>query len=242
MIAENIKVNSGKGVITTNLYKPKNSIAVVVICSGTGIKQVFYADLAKWLCGKYITVITFDYSGIAQSLNGNIKSIKSNLIDWAGELDAVVSFAKETFPNHPLILIGHSLGGQLIGFAQNSLLCDKIILVAAQSGYWGFWKGLSKIKMFLTWYIIVPLLTGIKGYFSAKLISKMENLPKQVALQWTQWCRNKNYFYAEMKKEATFFHLSQSNILSISIEDDDYAPKEAVDWLTFQFTNTTITR
>lgn len=148
MIFETKKLYSGNEVFTANLFRVQNTTAIAIICSGTGIKQIFYADLARWFCKNNITVITFDYTGIAQSLNDDIKSIKSNLIDWAGELDAVICFAKETFTNYPVILIGHSLGGQLIGFAKSALLCDKITLVAAQSGYWGLWKSLGKLKMF----------------------------------------------------------------------------------------------
>lgn len=233
----NKKINSTHSEISLNIFKVKKPTAVIVIAGGTGIKQTFYESFAAWLTVQDFTVITFDYSGIGQSLNGRIRNVHGNLLDWARELDTVIHFAKQTYTEQQIILIGHSLGGQLIGFAKNALQCNKIILVAAQSGYWGFWKGFDKIKMFLTWHLLLPILTGINGYFPVKWVSKMENLPKKAALQWAKWCRSKHYFFAEMKNEDTFFISFHSNILSISIDDDDFAPKKAVGWLTSQFTN-----
>ncbi len=239
---ENILTSKNR-VIRATIFSEANPGKVMVIASATGVKQDFYQNFAEYFSHNGIAVITFDYCGIGQSLSESIKNIDTNAYDWgADNLEAVITYAKEKFPQLRICLLGHSIGGQLIGLAKSSLLVDKIILVAAQSGYWKFWKGISKYKMWANWSIVFPALTTLFGYFPSRMISKMENLPKAVALQWRRWCISPNYLFDDIEKEKTFHSRVTKNVISISIEDDNFAPKEAVDWLTDKYTNAKIER
>ena len=143
-----------------------------------GVKQSFYKNFSEFAETNGISVITFDYSGIGNSLNGNIKSYRDSLYSWGNkDLETVIKYSVEKFPHHKKVIIGHSVGGQLIGLAPSSIHLDKIILISAQSGFWGFWKGIDKVKMFLNWYLLFPTLTYFIGYMPSKRFSKMENLP-----------------------------------------------------------------
>ena len=126
-----------------------------------------------------------------------------------------------------LFLLGHSIGGQLIGFAKSSLDLHKIVLVATQSGYWKLWKGKDQLLMWLNWHILFPILPPIFGYMPSKKISSMENLPKNVAKQWSNWGRKPNYLFDEFPESELFFKEIQCSMLAISIENDFYAPKRS---------------
>jgi len=45
----------------------------------------------------------------------------------------------------------------LIGITSANKLIDGILLIAAQTGYWKFWKGAEKLKMLMVWYFLVPV-------------------------------------------------------------------------------------
>jgi len=226
-----------------SLYSAMNSGKIVIIVSAAGVVQSFYTKVAEFFQKNRISAITFDYTGIGKSLHGNIKKENANLANWGNrDLDAVIKHTIKTFPHHKIVLLGHSIGGQLIGLAPSSCLADKIILVAAQSGYWNFWKGVSKIRMWVNWYLLVPVLTKLFGYFPAEKISRMENLPKNVAEEWAKWCRSSAYLFAGFAHNNLYFERIKCDITSISIDDDFFAPEKSVEWLTRKFANANVKR
>ena len=143
--------------ITAQIYEAEKN-TVLIISSATGVKQSFYKKFADFVSANGITVITFDYSGIGLSLKKPIKQIKSSASDWGkNDLEAVIKFTKENYPNAKITLLGHSIGGQIIGLAKSSSEVQKIILLAAQSGYWKLWKGFDRVKMWTNLHILIPL-------------------------------------------------------------------------------------
>src|SRR5690606_9475808 len=129
------QINIGKQqTINCSLYNAVISGKVMIIVSAAGVLQSFYKKIAEFFQNNGISTITFDYTGVGKSLHGNIKKENSNLVNWGNrDLEAVIKHTIKTFPHHKIILLGHSIGGQLIGLAPSSFLADKIILVAAQS-------------------------------------------------------------------------------------------------------------
>lgn len=235
-----ININEQESV-KCSLYNDTSSDTMVIIVSAAGVLQSFYRKLAQFFQTNGTSVVTFDYTGIGKSLNGNIKKENCSLTNWGNrDLEAVIVHTIKTFPHHKLILLGHSIGGQLIGLAPSSYLADKIILVAAQSGYWKFWKGVSKIRMWTNWHLLVPILTKGFRYLPSKKISKMESLPKNVAEEWAKWCRNSDYLFASFSYNQLYFNRIKCKLTSISIDDDFLAPKKSVEWLTAKFENASI--
>ena len=148
----------------------------------------------------------------------------------------------DLFGMENLFLLGHSIGGQLIGLAPSAHKARKIILVGAQSGYWKFWNGPERAKLWILWHIIFPTLTNLFGYLPSRSFSKMENLPKGVATQWRQWCVAPNYLFDNVDPSKCHFKSVTSTVISFSVDDDDLAPKAAVDWLAAAFKNAKVQR
>lgn len=230
-------------IINCSLYNAVGSDKIMIIVSAAGVLQSFYRTIAEYFQKNSISIITFDYTGIGQSLSTSIENDNTTLASWGNrDLEAVINHAIKTFPNLKIILLGHSIGGQLIGLAPSSYIADKIILVAAQSGYWGFWKGVAKIQMWVNWHFLVPLLAKGFGYLPSKKISKMESLPKNVAEEWAKWCRSSDYLFASYSHKSLFFDRIKCEVTSISIDDDFFAPRKAVEWLTLKFANASVKR
>ena len=225
------------------MYNAVISDKIMIIVSAAGVLQSFYKKIAEFFQQNSISTITFDYTGIGESLHGDIKNENTSLVNWGSrDLEAVIKHTIETFSNHKIILLGHSIGGQLIGLAPSSCKANKIILVAAQSGYWKFWKGAGKIKMWANWHLLVPLLTRGFGYLPSKKFSRMECLPKNVAEEWAKWCRNCDYLFASFPNNNLYFDRINCGITSISIDDDLFAPQKAVEWLNAKFENAALRR
>lgn len=236
-----INIESQNRVLSATIFGSSEAKVVLVIASATGVRQSFYKKFAEFISSQRIIVITFDYYGIGSSLKKPIKDITTNVADWGvKDLDSVINYSINNFPDCKRTILGHSIGGQLIGLSKLSSKMDKVILVAAQSGYWKYWNGVGRIKMWANWHILFPVLIKLFGYLPSKRISGMENLPKNVAKQWKDWSKKSNYLLSEIALEETVFDKLKTEITAFSIENDQFAPKKAVEWMTERFSQARI--
>jgi len=240
-----IYTKDGHSVIASKFVAEAGGDYSMVITSATGVLQKYYSKFAVFIASKGITVYTFDYYGIGKSSNSEeeLKNNNVTAIRW-GQNDqaAVVAMAKKENPKTKLILVGHSIGGQLLGFNPNYHMIDKVILVASQTGYWKDFKGLHIIKMLLFWHVIIPIFTPVFGYFPAKKLGLFENLPKKVVNEWASWGKHPNYLMRSYNKQSHLFDKFQVPILALSFSKDTYAPKKTVDLLVALYKNASIKR
>ncbi len=230
----------GHSVALTRFSSALSNQKTLVISSATGVLQGYYKKFASYFASLGYTVLTFDYYGIGRS-GSDLAALKMNRTDlnsWgSNDQAAVVKYAKDQNPQHQIILLTHSIGGQIVCFNPQYPLLDKIVMVASQSGYWRDFKGIHIPKMFLFWYAMIPTLTPLFGYFPAKKIGLFENLPKRVVYEWMRWGRKKRYMLHYYDDSSQFFDKIKAPILAMSFPRDDYAPKRTVDWLVEQFVN-----
>ena len=213
----------------------------VVIAGATAVKQAYYARFAAWLSLQGCTVLTWDYRGIGDSRPAKLRGFDASLSDWgARDLEGVLRFALEDKGSRPLHVIGHSVGGQLLGLADSNAAIDRLVTVSSQSGYWGHWRGLSALQKAALWYGVMPAVGNVVGFIPGQL-GIGEDLPKGVALEWASWCRHPQYLLGHgISREG--FERVRAPIRAISIDDDDYAPSQAVDWLHGLYSNAEVDR
>ena len=65
----------------------------------------------------------------------------------------------------------------------------------------------------------------------------MENLPKEVANQWRNWGKHPDYLMSDKSLAHLYYEQIEAGITAFSIEDDEFAPQEAVHWMTDQYKN-----
>lgn len=217
-------------ILSATHFIPKKSVnGVVIINSATGVRQQYYSDFAEYLATQGVHVYTYDYRGIGGSKYGTLKSMRGSLTSW-GEYDltAVIKYVSQRHPGHKLSVIGHSIGGQLIGLSPLSGQISNIVMIASQTPYWKNYRGIMMFKVWLLWHFLIPVFTEMFGYFPAKKAGLFEDLPAGVATQWASWGKNKNYLFDEFPgKKEMFLSLTQ-NALVLSFSDDRYAPYRAV--------------
>jgi predicted alpha/beta hydrolase len=217
----------------------------MVISSATGMLQKFYRAYSRYFADTGYAVLTFDYHGIGAS-GGQVRELRNNrfdLVHWGSNDQAgAVRYLKTRFPEVPLTLVTHSIGGQLCGFNPEFPNIDRIILVASQSGYWRLYSGWHKWKLWKFWHVLIPWLTPLFGYFPAKPLGLFENLPREMVWQWSRWGKHPDYMMSEAKEETHHFRKINTPLLSLSFPGDTLAPPAAVDWLTRQYAQARVTR
>jgi predicted alpha/beta hydrolase len=96
--------------------------------------------------------------------------------------------------------------------------------------------------MFTFWYVLIPTLTPIFGYFPAKKLGLFENLPKLMVYQGKRWGKHKDYLLSEFEFNDLQFKNYNKHLLALSFTKDEFASKSSVDWLAQQFSNANVDR
>ncbi|MFZ6011023.1 MAG: alpha/beta fold hydrolase [Bacteroidota bacterium] len=218
-------------VLSATWFVPDQSNGnVVLINSATGVKQRYYEDFAHYLANQGFYVYTYDYRGIGASKPKRLRGFNVSMADWA--LLDYQTMLKNVFQSHPrskVIVLGHSVGGQLIGFSPLSAKADAFVTVGAQTPYWKNFDGrATRLKLRLLWYILIPVLTKLVGYFPASKLKLFEDLPREAALQWARWAKTKSYVFNDLPELRQNFSTLNRSALMLSFSDDRFAPQKAV--------------
>lgn len=239
---EKIKLPTGQHYdISVHIYDTLESSATLVIAGATGTKQQFYSHFARYLANQGFRVVTFDYGGIGESKSSSLKKFDTTIYNWgANDLHRVLEFVEEKFPEEKYFILGHSIGGQILGLSKHSTKASGIFLFGSTSGYWKLFPGLSKWKVFTFWKVIIPIFTKLYGYFPAKKLFRYEDLPKSVALQWKRWGSSKNYLFDHVQPKRRYHADINCPLFAYSTSDDKIAPKKAVNWMTSKYENCSI--
>ena len=203
----------------------------ILICPATGITKQFYHAYAIWLAEQGHDVLVFDFRGIGESLAGPLKKSKASIVQW-GQLDipaAIDSLLAKTGAAK-VILLGHSAGGQLLGIVPNYEKVAKVVAVAGSTGHIKGLKGKTKLLAPLMFRGIFPVARYTLGYGPTQAIGMGENLPKDVAKQWAQFCMKPGYIINALGKTVFKDYHAQITcpITSIWASDDEIATQANV--------------
>jgi predicted alpha/beta hydrolase len=193
-------------------------------------------------------VLTYDYRGIAGSRRGPLRHERGSMRDWALlDMPAALAAAEARRATQmlPLLLVGHSFGGNAISFARGVERADALLTVASQLGvphlYPGHHRWVAEF-FFRAW---LPANVALFGHLPGwALGGGAQALPGPAARDWARWGRNRHWAYGDPAMAA---HRGAS-ALNIPVhlwhvaDDLRFAPARAVDALAAQFRNAAVQR
>ncbi|QQN86982.1 alpha/beta fold hydrolase [Acinetobacter variabilis] len=205
----------------------------ILICPATGITKQFYHSFSCWLQAQGYAVMVFDFRGIGESLKGSVKQSKASIVQW-GQLDipAAIDALLAKTQAAKVILLGHSAGGQLLGIVPNYVKVEKVVAIAGSTGHIKGLRGRTKLLAPVMFNIIFPLARITKGYGPTQAIGMGENLPKDVAREWAEFCSKPGYVMNAIGKKIAPAHDYHAQITcpitSIWASDDEIATQANV--------------
>ncbi len=203
---------------------------MVVIKSATAVPRQFYRRFATHCQSRGLGAITFDYRGIGDSRPSSLRGFHAKMTDWAYlDMAGVIDWAGDEIQPSKLLVVGHSVGGQLLGLLPNANRIDRVVGVCAQSGYWGVQGGSEPLKVRAIVSLLIPSLSRLLGYFPWSRFGAGEDLPQGVALQWASWCRRAGYLLDDPSLDLAGYEQFSAPILSYSVDDDNWGTAKAVD-------------
>ncbi|MFV5263905.1 alpha/beta fold hydrolase [Acinetobacter courvalinii] len=198
----------------------------ILICPATGITKSFYHAFAQWLNQQGYPVLSFDFRGIGESLHGALKDSTASINDWGMyDIPAAIEALLNRTQAEKVIIVGHSAGGQLLGIASNYHKVAKVLAIAGSTGHVKGLKGKTKVLAPLMFNVIFPVSSFVKGYGATQFIGMGENLPKNVAKQWAEFCSKPGYVMNAIGKTISedYHQQIQCPITSFWATDDEIA-------------------
>lgn len=215
--------------------------ATLVIHSATGVKRRFYQDFAQHLSKHGIDVLLWDARGIGDSVLLPVRDDPAVLREW-GQYDqqAVLEHIRTEHPQRPLIIIGHSSGGNLCGLAPLTANADGLILIASGGCDWRDYPPFQQLRMLATWCVGMPVMLALLGYLPA-WPGVGHTLPHGVANEWRRWSLKRGYLFNDPTLDTRGYKAFTGPLLSLSMSDDvGFAPPGCVQSLLQQFSRATI--
>lgn len=208
---------------------------VVLVNSAMGVPARFYRRFAEGLAGAgpsgaSPSVVTWDYRGVAASAPESLKGYRATPVDWATlDLPAMIDWLHAEHRPRRLVLVGHSVGGQMAGLIDNPGRVDGMVTLSAQSGYWRLQGGEQKLVVLLHAYVTLPLMARLFGYAPWSRFGMGVDLPKGVVLRWAEWLRDPRYLLGDDRLPLDRFGDFRAPVLAYSFADDKWGTPRAVD-------------
>ncbi len=214
--------------------------AVVVINPATAVKAEYYHRYAAFLAAHGLAALTYDYRGIGASRRGSLRRWRQiSKRDWGRyDCEAALCQARRRHPEVPLHLVGHSIGGLLLGLAPSAGRVERALTVAAQYAYWRDY-GPGKPLMWLRWHLLMPLMTAVCGYFPARRLGWHEDLPAAAAYEWARRPATLEAAYGGGPGDDPLRHFAEmrGEMLAIGLEDDAFGTPAALERLLAYYRN-----
>ncbi|MCW5907358.1 MAG: alpha/beta fold hydrolase [Chitinophagales bacterium] len=218
-------------------HRPTGS-AVLVIFPAMGVKGSYYKNAAQHFAAQGLHVVTMDHRGHGTS---SVTPSRQSDFGYKQQIEteyvAILEKVKVLFPENKVVIMGHSLGGQMgsMFISRYPHLADGIILNASCSPYykgWGTFVG-TGIWVFA---LFIRLLTIIKGYYPGNRVGFGG---REAAGIIRDWCltvfTNKLSAHGSDFDYEKAMRVSAKPVLGITYEGDTSAPPAAMRNLTEKF-------
>lgn len=229
--------------LSARLWEPVEQgepIATALINSGAGISSRYYDTFASYLASHGIATLVYDYRGVGRSRPASLRGFAASVADWGSkDCAAGIDWLAARFAQGRRIVIGHSVGGFVTGFAPNGAMIERMLLVCAHNGYWRDYDWKRRSQMYLLWHLIMPTVTKAVGFFPGRALRLLEDLPLGVAMEWAN--RRKPEFWwnvktlqgtrdtARIDAAIACFQAIHAKILALHFTDDPFATVAATD-------------
>ena len=215
--------------------QPDTARPIVIINAATSVRCRYYSRFADFLHAHGFDVITYDYRGIGESRPASLRGFEAGWIDW-GRLDfeAALQYAMTSFPEQPIHVVAHSVGGFLIGMAASSHRIARVFTMGAQYAHWRDYAAHKRARMYLRWHVVMPALTALLGYFPGARLGWLEDTPRGVVRDWTAPQPRFEDFWrhtlsdAERRELLDRFGALRGETLAVSLADDEFGTVAAI--------------
>ncbi len=182
-------------VIHGELMIPPKARGIVQFNCGTATHPKVYRHFLQYLTQAGFVCALWHYRGSGPD-SGNLAYCEHWYSDYGcQDIPAVKNYLLERFSHLPLIMMGHSTGGQQIGLMDDLSGIAGCVNIGVSCGYLPHMPLIYRCQGYWYFYAFVPTSIAMRGYVASKALGIMEDLPRNVATQWRDWCAKEDGFF-----------------------------------------------
>ena len=114
---------------------------------------------------------------------------------------------KNLYHNNIQYMIGHSYGGNSVGFSDAYQYYDKYLTIGSQYGYYKHFTPKMRALIYLNFKFFIPITTFLLGYYPSQWFGLGEPLT-------TKSSKGLEYFFTSPRFYVTVYQRRHQNILS----------------------------
>ncbi|MDX1569859.1 MAG: alpha/beta fold hydrolase [Xanthomonadales bacterium] len=218
---------------------------VLLVKPALGVRASFYAPLAAPFAEIGMRIVTADLRGHGESAVRPGRTTRFGYREMVeSDLPAEVDALEARYPDAPILLLGHSLGGQLslLFAATHPGRISAVVGVATCSVYWRAYPAALRLLILLGTQL-TPVIGGLVGHFPGDRLGFGGKESVGLMRDWARQARTGLYEPAgsSVDYEAA---LRQSRVpaLLATLPGDHYAPASAADHLAGKLDPRVVTR
>lgn len=234
----------GKDVPILPFYSSDSVKSVFILLPALGIRGSFYKKLAAGLTQYGIATIILEQRGNGESPyrpgDGSSLTLGSYLDE---DVAAVVAWCGHEFPDVPLYIGGHSLGGHVASLAAGEWpgIFSGVIHLACGFPYPSDFPAPAS-SFVKTMAASIPLVTRLLGYFPGKIFGFGGREYRGLMMDWRQWARSGNYDIPGFEGSGESIGLFKGKMISIAFAHDRMATHKAIERSRALFKGADVTR
>jgi len=218
----------------------------ILVFAAMGAPARAYRRLARWFAGQGYAIATVDTRGTGESppipRRGIDFGVSQHLYqDWPTALE----WARGTWPGRPIVLLGHSIGGQISSIHAGQRPDDvaALVLLTTTSVWWKSSPSPRRRIGAVVMFSLFGLTSRLLGWFPGHRVNWGLPLARQLVLDWVRWGFSGQYSDSERRNLDGALASVRLPALSISFTDDvRLAPKSACDDFVRRLPNAQTTR
>jgi predicted alpha/beta hydrolase len=213
-------------VLAVHSYPDDGTGPMAVILPAMGVPARYYRHFAAVLHAAGFAVVAVDLRGTGASEPKPSRATRYGYADLVDDVAAVCATLDERRGDRPLLLVGHSLGGQvgLLHAANDPAGVSGVVLIAAAIPYWRAYPGRRKFEVFgLTQGI--GAVSTVLGVWPGWGFGGRQAGP--VMTDWARTARADSYAHLPGADEA--LAKVATPVLAISFEGDTLVPAAVID-------------
>jgi predicted alpha/beta hydrolase len=230
---EELDIRSDGALLRGRIFRPKGvPRAALVLHGATGAPARFYRAFAEWaVAERDLAVLTYDYRDFGASLRRPMRGSRATLTDWGRhDQSAALATLARMYPDTPLWVLGHSVGGLWLGWHDAMKRVTRSITIGAGLTHVTDHPAHYRWKARAFWSPPVRLAARVAGYLPGRMVGLGADLPRGVYEDWRRWCLTPGWHLSDVGRTLPLPdpHRVTGHLRMIAVSDDDLVPPVAV--------------
>jgi len=203
-------------------------VGAVLVAPALGVRASYYRKLCEALRARGFATVAVDLPGHGES------PVRANRrTDW-GYTSVIEHYAAALralhggLPGVPMLVVGHSIGGQVALMAAGTNLpgLRGVVVVASGSPYWRTWDGAEALRIRAATWTCGALARSL-GVFPGDRVGFGGREPRTLIMQWAHAAQTGRYQHGDFDGDALLAQPGPPT-LAIRVEGDAWAPARSM--------------